>query len=307
MALALAVATHGAHEWIYSKVRHPNVAAALTVIGVLVIVAAPAILAIDQVAGEAMAALDRLNQELTSGRWRSAFDRFPRVAAWMRWFHESLDPSSALESATAAIGVGVKNFVKESAVGFVQLLIAFFVLFYFFRDRRQILDYLRRLSPLPAQQTEDMFHRIADVLYATVYGTLTVALIQGVLGGLMFWWLELPAPVLWGAVMALLSIIPVFGAFMIWVPAAIYLALEGDWTKALILTAWGSIVIGLIDNLLYPLLVGERSRMHTVAIFIAIMGGLVAFGAAGLIVGPVVLAITLALLQVWRQHTDQRT
>ena len=106
--------------------------------------------------------------------------------------------------------------------------------------------------------------------------------------------------------MALLSIIPVFGAFMIWVPAAIYLALEGDWTKALILTAWGSIVIGLIDNFLYPLLVGERSRMHTVAIFIAIMGGLVAFGAAGLIVGPVVLAITLALLQVWQQHTDQR-
>ena len=247
-------------------------------------------------------------------RWQCIFHaeqtpktRFPRVAAWMRWFHESLDPSSALESATAAIGVGVKNFVKESAVGFVQLLIAFFVLFYFFCDRRQILDYLRRLSPLPAQQTEDMFHRIADVLYATVYGTLTVALIQGVLGGLMFWWLELPAPVLWGAVMALLSIIPVFGAFMIWVPAAIYLALEGDWTKALILTAWGSIVIGLIDNLLYPLLVGERSRMHTVAIFIAIMGGLVAFGAAGLIVRPVVLAITLALLQVWRQHTDQRT
>jgi predicted PurR-regulated permease PerM len=119
----------------------------------------------------------------------------------------------------------------------------------------------------------------------------------------MFWWLGLPAPLLWGAIMALLAIVPVLGAFVVWVPAALYLALSGNWGKALILTAWGGIVIALIDNLLYPVLVGKRLRLHTLPVFIAIVGGIVLFGGAGLILGPVTLALTVALVEVWRRRT----
>lgn len=128
---------------------------------------------------------------------------------------------------------------------------------------------------------------------------------QGVLGGLMFWVLGLPSPLLWGTVMALLAVLPVLGAAIVWVPAALYLLLEGSPEKALILAAWGGIFVALIDNVLYPIIIKNRLRLHTVPVFIAVIGGLVAFGAAGVVLGPVVLAITVALADVWRQRMVQ--
>ena len=103
--------------------------------------------------------------------------------------------------------------------------------------------------------------------------------------------------------MALLAIVPILGAFVVWVPAALFLALQGSWGKALILTVWGGSVVALVDNLLYPVLVGNRLRLHTVPVFIAIVGGLALFGASGVILGPVALAITIALVDVWRRRT----
>ena len=103
--------------------------------------------------------------------------------------------------------------------------------------------------------------------------------------------------------MALFAVVPVLGTFVVWVPAALFLALEGHWGKALILTAWGGIIVASIDNLLYPTLVGQRMRLHTLPVFIAILGGLALFGAVGLVLGPVTLAVTVALIDIWRRRT----
>lgn len=119
----------------------------------------------------------------------------------------------------------------------------------------------------------------------------------------MFWWLGLPAPLLWGAVMALLAVVPVLGAFVVWVPAALFLALNGQMGKALILAGWGIVVIATIDNLLYPVLVGKRLRLHTLLVFIAVVGGLAMFGAVGVVLGPLILALTDAIIEVWRRRT----
>ena len=144
-----------------------------------------------------------------------------------------------------------------------------------------------------------LFDGVIDTIHATLYGTLVVAVVQGTLGGLMFWWLGLPAPLLWGIVMGLLAVVPVLGAFVIWIPAAIFLVLEGSGGKALLLTLWGGIVVGGIDNLLYPMLVGRRLKMHTVLAFISIVGGLIVFGLSGLILGPVIFTVTRLLLKIW--------
>jgi predicted PurR-regulated permease PerM len=149
-----------------------------------------------------------------------------------------------------------------------------------------------------------MFIRVEDTVYATVYGTLAVSAVQGLLGGLMFWWLDLPAPLLWGMVMAVLAVIPVLGAFVVWVPAACFLALEGSWGKALILTLWGAVIVGGIDNLLLPILVGNRLKLHTILAFLSVVGGLMMFGPAGLILGPVALTATTVLLEIWRQRAE---
>ena len=100
--------------------------------------------------------------------------------------------------------------------------------------------------------------------------------------------------------MGLLAVVPMLGAFVIWVPAAVYLAVSGDWGKALILTAWGTIVVGLIDNLLYPILVKDQLRVHTVPAFISIVGGLILFGASGILLGPLIVTVTMFLMELWR-------
>jgi predicted PurR-regulated permease PerM len=107
-------------------------------------------------------------------------------------------------------------------------------------------------------------------------------------------------------VMALLAVVPVLGAFVVWIPAALFLALEGSWGKALILTLWGMLVVGTIDNLLRPLLVGNRLKLHTVLAFMSVVGGLILFGPAGLILGPVALTFTMVLLETWPSRTNQR-
>jgi predicted PurR-regulated permease PerM len=126
---------------------------------------------------------------------------------------------------------------------------------------------------------------------------LVISAIQGTLGTVIFWILGLPSPLLWGVVMFFLSMIPMAGSFLVWVPAALYLALTSEYVRAGILVGWGILVIGSIDSFLSPKLVGQRTRLHELLIFFAVLGGLEVFGVLGLVLGPVVVAVTLALIE----------
>ena len=136
-----------------------------------------------------------------------------------------------------------------------------------------------------------------------MHGVLVISMIQGALGGIAFYALGVPSAVLWSVAMMFLSLIPLTGAFIVWIPAAIYLAVSGAWVKALLLTLWGVLVIGLVDNFLRPRLVGSRAKLHELFIFFAVLGGLQVFGIIGIVLGPVVLAIALALFDAFR-HPD---
>jgi len=118
----------------------------------------------------------------------------------------------------------------------------------------------------------------------------------------MFWWLDLPAPLFWGVLMGLLAIVPFLGALVIWAPAAIFLAPNGDVQSAIILTLWGTLVVGLVDNVLYPALVGQRLMLHTVTSFIAVVGGLLLFGTSGIVLGPIIVVGAQTLLEIWRSR-----
>ncbi len=200
--------------------------------------------------------------------------------------------------------------VVGGAVGAVaQMLLVVFTLFYFFRDGDRIRHAAYEMVPLQRVQWQDIITRTKDVIGATVYGVLAISAIQGVLGTFIFWALGLPSPLLWGVVMFFLSMIPMAGAFLVWVPAALYLALTGSLVKAGILVVWGLIVIGGIDNVLSPRLVGRRASLHELLIFFAVLGGLQVFGVLGLVLGPVVVAMTLALIEMARQvgHPSSET
>lgn len=302
-ALALAIMTHPVHRWIARWVRSPNLAAGCTVVLVAVLLITPSFFLLQRLSTEISRGVERLQGEAATGEWSAIIKHNPRLTPILRWLETHIDIHDETQRAAKTLTSYLPSFVTGSVWAVIELLLVLFFLFYFFRDRHLALQALRSLMPLSNAETTEVFTRVTDTIYATIYGTLAVAFIQGSLGGLMFWWLNLPAPLVWGVVMALLAVVPVLGPFVVWVPAAIFLALEGSWGKALLLTGWGAIVIGLIDNLLYPILVGKRLRLHTVPVFIAIIGGLALFGASGVILGPVILAVTAALVSVWRQRT----
>ncbi len=302
-AVTIAVLFAPMHRWIESKVRRPGIAAGLSVFFVALIVVVPAGFVVERLVAEAGKGAEVIRGQVESGSWRRVLDAHPSVAPFGRWIEQTVDLTGMVSAAGGYLTNTGASFVRGSVRQFVGLLLTFYLLFYFLRDRRAALDALRELLPLSGAEMGRMFARIADTIYATIYGTVAVAAIQGALGGLMFWWLGLPAPLLWGLVMGLLAIIPVLGAFIVWIPAAIFLALAGSWGKATILIVWGGVVVAGIDNLLYPILVGNRLKMHTVLAFFSVVGGLFVFGAAGLILGPVVLTITMLLLEIWRART----
>ncbi|HWP43312.1 MAG TPA: AI-2E family transporter, partial [Blastocatellia bacterium] len=303
-AVALAVIAHPLHEQIERRVPYENLAAALSVFIVALAIIAPAILVLNRLIRDAVEGIELIQRASAEGRWGAILQDNEYIRAALVWIEDHINVRGEFERFSTQIRETASSLVTGSVWAVIQLLITLFVLFYFFRDRRAILRTLRSMLPLSDSEVDKVLSRVTNTIYATIYGTFVVAMIQGALGGLMFWLLGLPAPVLWGVVMGLLSIVPVLGAFIVWIPAAVLLVLEGQWVKAIILTTWGTIVVGLIDNILYPVLVGKRIRLHTLAVFFAILGGIALFGASGIILGPIVLSVTDALLEVWRRRTS---
>jgi len=298
-ALALAVLFAPLHRWLASKLKHPNLAATISVLVAALIVVVPAMFVAERIIGEAARSAQTINALVESGEWRRAFEGHPLLAPVGNWLERQFGLPEMVNTATAWLTSIAASFVQGSVLQLIGVVLTFYIFFYFLRDRGAALEWLRSLSPLSAADMNRIFAGVTDTVHATLYGTLAVAVVQGTLGGLMFWWLGLPAPLLWGIVMALLAVVPVLGAFIIWIPAAIFLVLEGSGGKALLLTLWGTIVVGGIDNLLYPMLVGRRLKTHTVIAFVSLVGGLIVFGASGLILGPVIFTITRLLMEVW--------
>ncbi|MDO8264143.1 MAG: AI-2E family transporter [Gallionella sp.] len=304
-ALALAILFAPLYRWLVLKVKYPNLAATICVLVAALMVVVPATFVAERIIGEAARGAETIKTMVESGEWRRVFDAHPLIAPVGHWIERQFDLPAIFNNAASWLTGTAASFVHGSVVKLIGVVLTFYMFFYFLRDRGAALKSLRSLSPLSEADMTRLFDGVSDTVHATIYGTLAIAVVQGTLGGLMFWWLDLPTPFLWGIVMALLAVIPVLGAFIIWIPAAIFLFLEGSEGKALLLTLWGAVVVGGIDNLLYPMLVGSRLKMHTVLAFVSIVGGLIVFGPSGLILGPVIFTVTRLLLEIWSgQNAD---
>lgn len=301
-ALALAVLCAPLQRWLESWCRHPNLAAASSVLLVAVVLVAPALFVLQQLSQQALDAASTIQHGIESGAWQRAIDAQPRLRTLVDLVEQRVDVGGMAASLAGSLSRNAGQLARATLVQLVGFGLMLYILFFFLRDRRKALDALCRLSPLTRAEMHRLFARVQVTVRATVFGTVAVAMIQGALGGLMFWWLGLPAALLWGVVMALIAIVPVLGAFVVWVPAALWLAVQGEGSKALILVAWGAAVIGTIDNLLRPVLVGRELREHTLLAFFAVVGGIIVFGSAGLVLGPIVFELTRSLLAIWSER-----
>jgi predicted PurR-regulated permease PerM len=302
-ALALAVVFVPLQRVMEARVKRPGLAAMLSVLVIAVLVLALVTLITQQVVTEAAHGAEVLEQKLASGKWRHQLEPYPQLLAVQRAIERQVDIEGTVKTLAAWLNVTAGAFVKGSVFQLIGVFLTFYLLFFFLRDRQAALRALRTLSPFSDEEMNLVFQRVGNTIDATVYGMIVASSAQGLLGGLMFWWLGLSAPLLWGAVMAFMAMVPVVGAFLVWIPAATYLALEGHWGKAVILSLWGLLVVGTIDNLLRPFLMGKSLEVHTVLAFLSMAGGLLLFGPAGLILGPVGLAVTTQLLEIQRDRS----
>jgi predicted PurR-regulated permease PerM len=235
----------------------------------------------------------------------SDLQQFPLIARANAWLQEHTGTSaeqvqSWLVSGTRevmerAAGIGGSFFL--GAVGsLLSFVIMLCLLFFFVRDGDLMIGRGRRLIPLGEERKERLFTQLSAVTRAIVFGTAVTALMQGALIGIGFKIAGLPSPVVFGVLAALLSLLPVGGAAFVWIPAALWLFFDKHWGYGIFMIAWGCLLGGL-DNVLRPVLISGRAEISTLAVFIGVLGGIPAFGAIGLIVGPVLLSLVLALIE----------
>jgi predicted PurR-regulated permease PerM len=306
VAVMLAIIFHPLHARTGSLLRRPNLAAAVSTVLVLLLAFVPLILLGIAVKEELRGVVQSLRQSPGAGdaihpyvaHWRDVLMKalgdymnlahLDLRATLLRWAEEA---SRQLLSVGTAVITNLLSFALDTVV-------VFFCLFFFFRDASAIRQTLSALLPLDGWQTDRLFTGVSGTMIGNLYGILAVGAAQGLLTGISFWVLGLPAPVLWALITGLASMVPLVGSALVWVPAAILLLITGHWVKALLLLAWGATVVGQVDVLIRPLVVGAHLRVHTLLVFLALLGGVKAFGVSGIFIGPIVLSFALAVIDL---------
>jgi predicted PurR-regulated permease PerM len=203
------------------------------------------------------------------------------------------------------------QYTMSAAAGAGEAMVSFtlvaFTMFLLLRHGEKTVATIPDLLPFERRRTEALLLRIRDVVQGSMHGVVTIAVIQGALNGAMFWVLGVPAAALWGLVTAFASMVPLVGTAAVWVPGTLYLLTIGAWHKAIVMAVWGAAVVSSIDNLVRPQLVAGRVGLSGLAMFVAIVGGLQAFGALGIVMGPVIFAAVAAIVDVVRDTVPRRS
>jgi predicted PurR-regulated permease PerM len=204
--------------------------------------------------------------------------------------------SAAVSASSQFFATQVLNIGQNTARFLINLFVMLYLLFFLLRDGRELTKRIKGVIPLRKDQQRALLEKFSLVIRATVKGNIVVAIVQGILGGLIFWFLDIHAALLWAVLMAFLSLLPAIGSAFIWFPVAIYLLVTDAIWQGVFLIAYGALVIGLIDNFLRPVLVGKDTRMPDYVVLISTLGGIVIFGINGFVLGPLVAAM---FITVW--------
>lgn len=303
-AAVLVIVFHPVHAR-FERRFGPTRAAALSTAAVAVIVVAPLIIVTTAFAREAIQAAGDVQRAFEEGHlaW---FER-----AW-EWVQRSAGTERRFDVAATAVDVakrvaaylaGQAGNLLQNVFGFIfDLVIVLFAAFFLFRDGDGLMDAIRRTLPVNRLLRERFIRQTSELVSATVSSAGIVAGVQGLLGGLLFAALGIDGPVFWGVVMMFFCLLP-FGAWVVWLPAAILFFASGDWTRGLILAGFGFAVVSMVDNVLRPWLLSGRAQMNGLLVLISLLGGIQVFGALGVVMGPTLMATAIGILRTYT-NTD---
>src|SRR3954471_951117 len=286
----------------------PSLAAAVTVL----IIIAMVILPLAMIAASLVQEASSLFAKIQSGEYnlgsylQRIFDALPAWAAGLIERFNLTDLSALREKLTSGLMTGGQILAPQAlSIGMntfdfvIRLGIMLYLLFFLLRDGKALAEGIREAIPLRGEQKAALFTRFADVVRATVKGGILVAMAQGTLGGIAFWFLGIHAALLWAVLMAFLSLIPAIGATLVWLPVAIYFLATGAVWQGIGLILYGVLVIGLVDNLLRPFLVGKGSKLPDYVVLISTLGGIEVFGLNGFVIGPMIAAMFMVSWEIF--------
>lgn len=304
-AIVLVIVFHPVQRRLARKIRYRGLSALLSCLLVILIVILPLSLLTISVAQEVANVAPNLPSQISQFMNTQA-PLFGKISDWLqtRFGIDTLRSQEFLveqlkRSSEFLLGFSW-NLIGNILGGIVKAFFVVFTMYYLFRDGEKIVKRLPAALPVSRQQGEAIIGRTQEVVSASVYGVVTIATLQGLLGGFAFWLLGVPSPVLWAVLMTFVCMIPIAGSFLVWLPLSIYLMTTGHWIKAVLLIVWGALVVSTIDNFLRPKLIRNQTKLHELFVFFSVLGGISVFGLLGIVLGPVVLAITLGLLQTFR-------
>jgi predicted PurR-regulated permease PerM len=306
-AAILVIFFYPMHGWLERKLT-PSRASVVSTLAVTILLIVPVILVTTLFVREALS--------ISRGvQYSMAWEHAPTVArkwAWIAQHVPGLDPNANL---AAMVEQGVQKeagylaerlgtILRNIVVFIFDLFVMIFAMFYFFRDGDQIIRGVRSILPFDAEHRDTMMKQSRDLISASVTTSLIIASIQGILGGLGFAIVKLPTPLFWGVAMAFFSLVPVVGSGLIFVPASLWLGFTGHWGRAILLLAICAGVSTVVDNVVRPLLLGGRTELSALVIFISVVGGVGLFGMLGLVLGPILVATAAGVLTVYMERPE---
>ncbi|MGO1462013.1 MAG: AI-2E family transporter [Marinobacter sp.] len=313
-AIAIALIFHPFQMFLVRRLgERPNINALITLTVCMLIVVIPVLVLVTSLAAEGVGIYQKIQDgEIKPGEYIDQVNRsFPAIQSFLAQFDISF---SEIRDRVVSLFVGGSQFLAKQAIGvgqntfqfFLGLALMVYLAFFLLRDGNKLIDLMIRALPLGDERERLLFAKFAEVTRATVKGNLLIAIIQGALGGIIFWILGIGGALLWGVVMAIFSLLPAIGAALVWVPAAIYLAAVGNTVPAIVLTLFGLVVIGLADNLLRPILVGRDTRLPDYIVLLSTLGGIAMFGINGFVMGPLVAALFMAFWGIFiREFSEE--
>lgn len=305
-AAVLAIISYPVYERL-SRRMAGGYAAALTTIGATIVIIVPAVALMVSFVREALDIAASLQAAVTDGRlawvedaWTALGRRFPTASK----MDVATLGSDALRQTAAFLVASSGSIFQNVATFLLDLGLALFATFFVLRDAKHIMHAIRRLLPMEEDHRETLIARTRDLIWAGVLSSAAVAGLQGVLGGIAFAIVGISAPVFWGVLMAFFCLLP-FGAWVIWLPAAVFLGVDGHMTRALVLGGLGIGAVSMADNVVRPMMLSGRAHINGLVIFVSLLGGLAVFGLLGIVLGPVLVVTALNLLTGYLDHTHE--
>jgi predicted PurR-regulated permease PerM len=293
--------------------RREFLSALIMTLLVILVIIIPSTLLIVSLANEVVGGYHELQEMIKTGQLEAYLDQIREIPIF-NWTWErvnqyidltQMDPQRLFIKNLQQVSTFLFNQTTKILKGFSTFVIGFLFtllsLYYFFKDGNRLFGRLKDALPIPSKERDLLILRFKEMIYATIYGGILIAVIQGILGGMIFWVLGISSPILWGTAMGFLSFIPIGGTALIWVPAAILLFIQGAFLKGIILVGLGAFGISLVDNLLRPFFISSKTNIHPLLLFFAVLGGVQAFGLVGLAIGPLIATLCLTLIEIYIQ------